>query len=130
MWRRLSLWIPVAAFMLAVLLLPTPAARPIHVVLWDKASHAIAFLVFGWFCLRAFHGGVVPLRRTAVGAALLLACGFGALDEWQQTMRPGRFGSALDAVADGVGALAAIPLFALCARILDRRPGEARRGER
>lgn len=102
--RALSLWVPVAGFMLAVWFFADQGAREAPVVVWDKALHAGAYALFGGFCLRAFHGGLHrPWRAVPTAAALLLALGYGAADEWHQSWVPGRDASAADWIADAVG---------------------------
>lgn len=121
--RLVWLWAPVVAFMVAVLTLPGGSIDALHDRVWDKASHTLAYGLFGWFCLRAFHGGVRPLATGATLGALGWALAFGAIDEWLQTQSPDRVGSWKDFIADALGIACALPLYGLTARLRGRRQG-------
>jgi VanZ family protein len=71
----------------------------------DKLLHAAAYAVLGLVCLRACHGSLSRLALRPVLVALLLAGGYGLLDELHQASVPGRDASLLDWLADlaGVG---------------------------
>jgi VanZ family protein len=90
----------------------------------DKTLHVAAYFVFGLLCLRATHGGFVPLRVGPVLAAVALAVAYGGLDEWHQSWVPGRTPSVLDWVADGVGVALACAAVALWTRFRRSRRGE------
>jgi VanZ family protein len=83
----------------------------------DKTLHVAAYFVFGVLCLRATHGGLLPLRLRPTLVALALALVYGALDEWHQSWVPGRTPSALDWVADGIGTSLACVAVALWNRL-------------
>ena len=101
--RWLGLWGPVAGFMAAIFLVSAQSTLPGSEHVWDKALHAGAYGVFGLFCLRATHGGIRPLRRAPTVAAVALAVGYAAFDEWHQSWVPGRISSLGDWIADLVG---------------------------
>jgi len=112
--RLIGLWAPVVAFMVGVWVLSGPEHRQAAPPVWDKLLHAIAYLVFGLFCMRATHGELRAPRALPTGLALLIAVGFGALDEWHQAYVPGRDASAADWLADALGvglAAAALGLY-------------------
>ena len=77
--------------------------------LWDKADHALAFLVLGVLVQLAF-----PMAR--FGRLLAPALfGYGVLLELLQTLTPTRVGSVDDLLADAVGLLLAALCIRLCA---------------
>jgi VanZ family protein len=110
--RLIGLWAPVLGFMLGVFLLAGQPAPAVVGLAWDKLLHVGAYTVFGFLCLRATHGGIRKPSRPHVLLALLLAVGYAALDEWHQTVVPGRDPSALDWVADSVGAALSFLIYA------------------
>ena len=100
----------------------------------DKVAHACAFGGLAWavdFALRN-QGQGLPLYQRHILVFLSVSL-FGALDEWHQGFIPGRDGSALDWVADSLGAglgLFAVVLPALRSRRWERLSwvrGQARR---
>jgi VanZ family protein len=101
--RLIGLWGPVALFMVLVFALSGSRALPGVPDMWDKLVHAVAYGVFGILCLRAMHGGLSRPRPLPTLAALGLAVGYAALDEWHQASVPGRYSSVADWVADVVG---------------------------
>jgi hypothetical protein len=74
----------------------------------DKVAHAVAFGVLASF---------VYLASGRFWLALALASGYGLIDELHQMTVPGRFPSALDWLADTLGAAG----FLLAVRFLKRR---------
>ena len=101
--RVIGLWGPVVLFMALVFALSGSTALPGVPSGWDKLAHGAAYAVFGLLCLRATHGGLTGLRTWPTLAALALAVGYAALDEWHQTRVPGRFSSVADWGADVIG---------------------------
>lgn len=99
--------------MVAVLTVPAQAAIPLVSGIWDKLIHFLAYGLFGVLCLRAFHGGMNRLRWYSSVLAMTLTIGFGFIDEWHQSMVPGRYSSLPDWIADALGALGAVAIFAL-----------------
>ena len=113
--RRIGLWLPVVAFMVALFVVSAQSVPSAAPQVWDKLLHAIAYAVFGFFCLRATHGGVTGLRPGPVLAARMLSLGYAAFDEWHQSWVPGRHPSVAGWVADLVGvalALGAVHVWA------------------
>ena len=124
-WRIISLWVPVAVF---ILLLSVASGRsdPPEVPVWDKLMHVAAYGVLGVLAMRAFHGGAGRLRWGASLAAVALTVGYGAIDEVHQSFVPGRDPSGWDVMADFVGAMAAVGVMGTLSglRLLhDRRRG-------
>jgi VanZ family protein len=96
---RASFWLScMAVFVLSL----TPMAHlpPIAFEVWDKAQHALAFLLLGALGLFAYRTRVV-----AIVIGLLL---FGALIELAQALTGWRYGEWQDWLADGLGVLAAM----------------------
>lgn len=107
----MGLWGPVLAE--AALLFYLSSLRRVVFVErgWDKAAHAGAYAVLAALVIRAFHGGLVPLRLRptllAVGVTML----YGITDEVHQVFVPGRDASVLDLLADLTGALIAVAIL-------------------
>lgn len=74
----------------------------------DKVIHACSYGLLGWLVGRALPA----TTRVQVAAAFAGLVAFGALDEWHQGFIPGRATSAADLLADAVGALVGLLLFA------------------
>lgn len=124
--RRLaSLWAPVIGFMILIYSLSSRESLPASELVWDKAVHVGAYGVFGTLCLRAFHGGIRPLRGRPSLLAMLTTLLYAMLDELHQSRVPGRDSSLLDWVADAVGAGLALLFVAwLAARNVSARTGD------
>ena len=87
---------------------------------WDKTAHAGAYLVLCMLALRACHRGLHRLGLRETLCALLLTVTYGMLDELHQMMVAGRHASALDWLADVVGALSAVALVGLVVMVRSR----------
>lgn len=86
--------------------------------LWDKAEHAIA-----WLVLTAIGLAFWPRRPVWV---LAFAFGFGGLVEVLQSTLPfGRDGDVRDLLADSVGILAALVIWAVIRRLAAARTLQA-----
>ena len=103
----LSLWAPVAAFMALIHFASSQSSLPVAGLVWDKLSHTAAYCLFGVLCLRAFHGGLRPLRPWPSLFAMLLTIAYALVDELHQSRVPGRMASAADWIADALGAFSA-----------------------
>ena len=128
--RTASLWGPVAAYILMVFLassLPNPPGADIAN---QYLLHAGAYAVMGLLATRAAHGGLSRFDPLRALGALALTAGYGALDEVHQAFVPGRDPSALDALADAVGGLAAIALVGFWVRSRPLARGRAEGGDR
>jgi VanZ family protein len=118
-------WLPVIAWMMVIFLFSSQAHSgaitesffgdwnvPIR-----KCAHLLEYFVLASLARRAFgqSGGVWASRK---GIFALVLCAFYAFgDEWHQSYVPGRSASVADAFVDIVGALLAIALLALRARV-------------
>lgn len=103
-WARLLLLLALVAITVLALI---PQTEVPVTTLWDKADHALAFLVLGVLAQWAF-----PAARFALPIAPALI-GYGALLEIVQTLTPTRVGSFADLVADLIGILLAAGLIKL-----------------
>lgn len=112
-WAR---WLLVVALVAITVLALIPQTEVPVTTLWDKADHALAFLVLGVLAQWAF-----PSARFARSIAPALI-GYGVLLELLQTLTPTRFGSFSDLIADGVGVLLAAGALRLKARVGRRAP--------
>lgn len=92
-----------ALFIVYMSLLPAVSVPEIN--LWDKLQHAGAYFVMA---ILAFQ---ICSRRKQVYLATVMIIALGAILEMLQGFSPGRFGSWLDALANGVGAVIALGLF-------------------
>ena len=105
-------WLPVVLYCATIFIL---SAVPAHQMpdghLWrlDKLIHAVVYGGLALLLWRALCMGPPRLgRRGAAVVAILGATLFGISDEWHQSFVPGRQASVLDAVADLIGAAAAV----------------------
>jgi VanZ family protein len=75
---------------------------------WDKFNHFAAFAVGGWLAAAALRVSRPDFGRSVVlTLAVTLVAAFGLLDEWLQTITPGRTGANIyDWIADVLGAVA------------------------
>jgi VanZ family protein len=90
--------------MTLIYLISPPARVPSTPPGWDKLVHTAAYGLFGTLSLRAFHGGLRPLRPLPALLAVLLTLGYAMFDEIHQSRIPGREASLADWLADAVGA--------------------------
>ena len=86
---------------------------------WDKALHAIEYAGLAFLLCRAWRveGAGWP-QATLLG--LVVASGYAATDEWHQLFVPLRDASALDWLADTVGAVAGVTIMWLVSPLTDR----------
>jgi len=96
--------------MVAIFLVSAQSSLPMPEEIWDKGLHVGAYGLFGVLCLRAFHGGLRPLRLRESVTAVAWSLGYALLDEWHQAHVPGRVASVLDWLADALGTLLSLPL--------------------
>ncbi len=78
----------------------------------DKVVHFITYLILGFILRRAFHfSDSEIIRQNGLHIAVICALLWGLSDEIHQAYVPGRSADFADFIADGIGALAAQPLF-------------------
>jgi len=109
----LTLWGPFLAALVVVFWLSSLSHVPGSQHFWDKLLHAVGYTVLGVLALRAFHGGFSRPRLEPILYAALVVIVWGISDEFHQSFVPGRDASAWDVLADVVGVLIAILLFAM-----------------
>lgn len=68
------------------------------------AAHVAVYAVFGYLAQQALHRSRIARPSTVTLAAWLLAVAYGISDEFHQTFVPNRHASALDVLADAIGA--------------------------
>lgn len=91
-----------------------PWLPPADFVPTDKVAHGLVFGVLGWLVFRALSGGRRSWRAAVVSA--VVALGYGVVDEIHQRFVPGRTPSALDVLADGLGATLAVSIAVMLRR--------------
>ena len=108
MARKLSLWLPVAAWCALIFALSSVPYLSSGLA-WDfplrKLCHAAEYGVLFALTRRALSGSgarPAPASWGALAFCLLYAAG----DEWHQSFVPGRHGAATDVALDMAGALA------------------------
>lgn len=106
---RLAWIYPVAlAVAIAVVSSRSQVAGP-EIPHFDKLVH---FLVYGLLATLIVRIAVVrSWPGLGGGWAVVLAALYGAVDEWHQSIRPGRFVELADWLADSTGALLAVILY-------------------
>ena len=118
--RWFALWGPLLGFMIALLVMASRPDSAFFEPFGDKQLHGLAYFTLGLLALRAFHGGIVPLRWGPSVLALTLTLSYAALEEWQQGRIPQRDSSPLDWAADAVGAVCSLVVMALLAGLIAR----------
>jgi len=108
----ITLWGPFVAALVVVFWLSSLSHVPGAQRFWDKLLHAVGYAVLGVLALRAFHGGFRSLRMEPTLYAALVVILWAISDEIHQSFVPGRDASPWDVVADAVGFLIAIVVFA------------------
>jgi VanZ family protein len=118
--RRVSLWLPVAAYMAAIFYassIPDPPAPP---GVPDVDLHAAVYFGLMLLVARAVANGTwARVTAGALAAAWCVTVAYGATDEWHQMFVPNRHAELRDLAADAAGAFAAA--IALKAWVIIRR---------
>jgi VanZ family protein len=110
---KLAFWL--LCILIATLsLLPVDQLPPQTLNIWDKAQHAVGFMMLSLAGLFAY-----PRRLLALSVGLLV---FGAAIEVAQSFTTWRYGDAWDWVADAVG----VGSIMLMSTMLTRRPARPR----
>jgi VanZ family protein len=107
--RRLSLWVPVFAYMIAIFFVSNLQVAPLPEEVSDKTAHIWAYAGLAVLSVRAVGGGLpCPVVFRVAWLALVVAGGYGIFDEIHQLFVPGRSGDLLDWYADVSGAVLGI----------------------
>jgi VanZ family protein len=117
-------WLPALGYMALIWFVSSiPIELPLPSIPWrDKAAHVVQYGLLGLFVARAVRGTwpALPARR-ALPLAALITAGWGYLDELHQAFVPGRDASALDVLADVVGAVLGVAAYATLHAFLTRK---------
>jgi VanZ family protein len=128
--RTLLSWLPVVAYTVLIWVL---SSRTLDIRLEafpfrDKGVHFCEYGVLGFLMTHAVHV-TWPRARRGLLAAFWLTVSLGLTDELHQAYVPGRSADGLDLVADALGALSAIVLYAFLRRLLSRRAAVSAKSE-
>lgn len=105
----LSLWAPVVAYMALIFAASAMSHPPSPANVSDKILHFAGYGGLGLVALRATaRGRRAGVTLGAAAAAWAIAAGYGVTDEWHQRFVEERSPDLADAVADALGAAAAI----------------------
>jgi len=107
-----SLWGPVAVYMVALYMASERPGLDSIALGWDKLAHAVAYAGLAVLALRATHAGLCQPRVRPSILAVALTVAYGALDELHQMQVRGRDPSWRDWLADLFGAGLAVALVA------------------
>jgi len=123
--RRLSLWAPVALYMMFIFWLSSISRPPdLPSGISDKAAHLLLYSGLGALLVRARAGGWRrPVTIGIAAAAIVMATLYGITDEVHQHFVPPREAEARDILADALGAsLAAGALYTWSRITSPKRP--------
>jgi VanZ family protein len=123
-------WAPVLLYMALIWGLSSiriDAARVDLFPLKDKGVHFVEYGALGFLAAHAVRS-TWPSRAPwrIYGTAVLVAFGWGLLDEFHQSFVPGRFGEVADAVADGLGAMTGAAALLIIHNLRTRRRARKR----
>jgi len=106
--RRVSLWLPVAAYMAALFWLSSRHDVPsLPGDTENHAAHFTAYAGLGLVTLRALAEGTwTKVTVATVAGAVIIASLYGMSDEFHQRFVPGRNFDVFDMLADACGAFA------------------------
>ncbi len=91
--------------MVAIYFVSALPTAPLPPEVSDKSAHLLAYLGLAGLAARATAGGLGnALSPRGAALALVIASGYGAFDEWHQSLVPGRSPDVLDWYADTIGA--------------------------
>ncbi|HJK96443.1 MAG TPA: VanZ family protein [Polyangiaceae bacterium LLY-WYZ-14_1] len=109
--RGLLAWTPAGLAMVAIWTVssgPVPERIAPTFDFGDKLFHAVGYAVLALLTSVGANGSVPPRRRGTRRTwlvAILVAAGYGVVDEVHQSFVPSRSSDALDALADAVGSV-------------------------
>ncbi|HEU4687114.1 MAG TPA: VanZ family protein [Vicinamibacterales bacterium] len=124
---RLSLWLPLIAYMAAIFYVSGLQIAPLPEEVSDKTGHLVAYGGLGVLSLRAVAGGLTTrVTWRVVLLALAIAGGYGIFDEVHQMFVPGRSADIADWFADMTGVVIGIGACWLWGIIAFRSDGRRR----
>jgi len=89
---------------------------------WRAATNLVHFPLFGIFaCLLAEALCLPVARRRRIALVMVLVASYGVVDEWHQSMTPGRSPEAWDVVVDVAGGFGLLMLWRHLRADLERR---------
>lgn len=103
----LFIYLPLIIHWITIFILTSlPSDRLPSVEIGDKFNHFLAFFVLGFFLnlTLKYQTKYQSLKSNVLLLTLIIASGYGLLDELHQLLVPGRSAEVLDWVADFVGA--------------------------
>ncbi len=113
------LWLPAVSYMALIWVMSSIAIQlPLaQIPLKDKGIHLLEYAVLSVLtCFALVRTWTHWSKLRVLLAASILAGAWGILDEAHQAFVPGRFSSALDALADVLGAIGGAALYLWIAR--------------
>jgi len=116
--RWLFVWGPAASLMAVIFAASSvPHLDTTSSGISDKTLHVWTYGALGALLVRALAGAAwTGVTSRVAGLAWVIAVAWGALDEWHQSIVPGRSLSSRDLVADAIGAALAVAVVLLVAR--------------
>lgn len=125
-WRGFAWWwgpsIVWAAILFALSSIPGRVYPRVSFTFADKVVHVAVYAVLAWLCARSLHGPARgPFAWRVALTAIALAIAYGVTDEVHQIFVPGRSADPRDVVADAVGAVLGVAVFALANRTQPNR---------
>lgn len=110
-WLPFILYAAVIFTVSSISRLPTP---DIGIAFADKLAHFIEYFIFILLALRAFHSSLSSGKRLHIYLpAIVFSVVFAALDEFHQSVVPGRQADTFDLIADLAGILSGAALHLL-----------------
>lgn len=102
------IYLPLIIHWITIFILTSlPSDRLPSLEVGDKLNHFLAFFVLGFFLnlTLKYQTKFQSLKRNVLLITIIIAAGYGLLDELHQLLVPGRSAEVLDWVADFIGAL-------------------------
>jgi VanZ family protein len=124
MVRRLILWVPACALMTAIFFASAIPGADLDIHIWDKALHFSVYGALGvCYLLPLTDGRWSRLAMRTAWPAVVFAMLYGITDEIHQIFTPGRHPDVRDALADTLGAAAAVGIILLLRVVVGGRRG-------
>ncbi|MCX8106147.1 MAG: VanZ family protein [Ignavibacterium album] len=102
------IYLPLIIHWITILILTSlPSDQVPSVEIGDKVNHYIAFFVLGFFLnlTLKYQNRYPVLKKNILLTTIIIAAGYGLLDELHQLFVPGRSAEVLDWIADFIGAI-------------------------
>jgi VanZ family protein len=106
--QRVSLWLPVVAYMAAIFVASSLSNPPVPSDVPDVSLHEAAYFGLTLLLIRALaRGRWSGVTLATLTAAWIIAVAYGVTDEWHQSFVPNRHSEMRDLGSDAIGAFAA-----------------------